>query len=145
MFALRVSISIFTIPIKITIMIVLVLISASFLNQAVANFPQLETALYRDKKYRNAVFGNFKPDRHHQLSVPKIASSLVGDKFDCTFNCISEWSCYSFNIAANPDSNGLFLCELLDTEKFTAAVNALQPNASFHHYSPWVSWNNSVQ
>ena len=119
------------------LVIVLVFIKIS-LMPTVAKFQQ--TALFRDQKPHVNV-GNFKADIHHQLSVTKITSSLVADRFDCTFNCVSELSCKSFNIAANPDSDGLYLCELLDTDKYRTAENDLQVNAAFHHFSPWVSWN----
>ena len=116
--------------------IILVLISASFISQTFATFQQ--TALYRNQK-RRVFFGNFKPDLNHQLSVTKITSSLVGNSFDCTLNCISEPTCHSFNMVANPDADGLYLCELLDVDKYRAAENDLQPNAAFHHFSPQVS------
>ena len=98
----------------------------------------LQSAL--DRHQNNMVsYGNFIPDLHYRLEVPKITSSLVGDQFDCPFNCIGEPKCYSFNQAAYPDSNGLFLCELLATNKYNATASQLQENASFHHYGPWVS------
>ena len=120
---------------------ILFFISAYFVSHANANFQQ--TGLHRDLK-QHVAFGNFKPDLHHKLSVTKITSSLAADRFHCTFNCINESSCNSFNIAANPDSEGVFLCELLGTDKYRAAEIDLQEDVAFHHYSPWVSWNISV-
>lgn len=119
-------------------LIVLVLISSSFLSQAVATQFQ-QAALYRDQK-RQVLNGNFKADLNHQLSMAKIGSSLVDDSFDCTFKCVSEPKCKSFNFAANPDSNALYLCELLETDKYRTAESNLQANAAFHHFSPWVSF-----
>ncbi|KAL9951900.1 hypothetical protein ACROYT_G044643 [Oculina patagonica] len=54
---------------------------------------------------------------------------MVADQFDCAFLCVGEPKCFSFNVAAYPDSKGLYLCELLATDKYRAT-------ATFHHYSP---------
>ena len=43
------------------------------------------------------------------------------DKLDCTFLCVIEPKCYSFNIAVYPDSKGLYLLELLATDKYREA------------------------
>ena len=81
---------------------------------------------------------NFIPIPFHQLRAPKIALYSVKDDTDCPFKCIDEKNCSSFNVAAYSDTQGFFLCELLDTDKYTAK-NKLQENATFHHYSrPWV-------
>lgn len=112
------------------------LISISFMSRAFAVFPQGN--LYRDLK-RQIVFGNFRLDQHHKLISTKVASSFVKDIFDCTFSCISEPMCKSFNIEASPNSNSLHLCELLDSDKHRASGNEFQASSDFHHYSPWVS------
>ena len=117
--------------------ILLVLIIAPVSSQTVAKFQQ--AALYRDQKLHKILNGNFKPDLNHQLSVTTISSTLADDKFDCTFKCVNELTCKSFNLAANPDANGLYICELLATDKYTASKNDLQVSASFHHFSPQVS------
>ena len=82
--------------------------------------------------------GNFIPDLFHYLSATKITSILVKDDSDCPFECIGDRNCFSLNVAAFADSQGLYLCELLDKDRYKAR-NKLQANASFHHYSPWVS------
>ena len=58
---------------------------------------------------------------------------MVKDKLDCGFLCVREPNCYSFNMAAYPDSKGVYLCELMATDKYreTEKFNA---NATFHHY-----------
>ena len=53
---------------------------------------------------------------------------------DCGFECIAKPKCASFNVAANPDSSGSFLCELLETGMYCDSGKP-QGNASFHHYS----------
>ncbi|KAK2568385.1 Contactin-associated protein 1 [Acropora cervicornis] len=61
-------------------------------------------------------YGSFSPFYYHSLTTKKIITSSPEDKLDCGFACIAEPKCVSFNIAANADSNDLFLCELLDTD-----------------------------
>ena len=79
-------------------------------------------------------YGGFHPSFYHSLTATQIAISLSEDKLDCSFACMAESKCASFNIAVNPDSNGLLLCELLDTDVFHDR-GKLRSNASFHHYS----------
>ena len=83
-------------------------------------------------------YGNFKLDRYQTLSAKAIESCLVESKLDCVFHCISEKKCYSLNLAAYPTAKGLYLCELLAIDKYRA-TKKLEENATFHHYSPWVS------
>ena len=83
--------------------------------------------------------GSFKPDLYHYLSTKTIARSYVMDTFDCVFKCMSETTCYSVNFAGYRDSNGLYLCELLATDKYRASKSDLQENGTFHHASPLVS------
>ena len=115
-----------------------VLIIASFLPRTVAN-QSWEGALYRDQQRLKIGYGNFKPDLNQRVSRANITFLLVDYTVDCAFKSINEPKCKSFNLAANPDSNGLYLCELLDTDKYKAAANDLQRNDAFHHFSPWVS------
>ena len=124
--------------------IIFVLIIASLLPRSVAN-QSWQTSLYRDKKRIKIGYGNFKPYPNHRVSKANITSLLVDDTLDCTFKCVNEPKCKSFNLATNPDSNGLYLCELLDTDKYKADGNDLQMNAAFHHFSPWVSCNTPAQ
>ena len=62
---------------------------------------------------------------------------MVKGQFFCAFLCVGEPRCYSFNVAEYPDSNGLYLCELLVTDKYRA-TGKLFANATFHHFSPGV-------
>ena len=80
-------------------------------------------------------FGGFHPSFYHSLTATQIAITFSEDKLDCGWACTSEPKCVSFNIAVNQDSNGLFLCELLETNMFHD-TGKLQNNVSFHHYSP---------
>lgn len=98
----------------------------------------VQSALYR---HRNSLasYGNFTCNVNQHLGVTKITSFLVEDQFDCTFKCIAEANCNSFNLAAHHDSNGFYLCELLSKDKYRTTASELQANAAFHHFSPWVS------
>ncbi|KAJ7357606.1 hypothetical protein OS493_024419 [Desmophyllum pertusum] len=93
-----------------------------------------KSALYRNPTGDFSV-GEFQRNPFHYLWMKKIASSMVTDQLDCTFLCVGEPKCYSFNMAAYPDSKGLYLCELLATDKYRA-TNKFHANATFHHYSP---------
>ena len=109
--------------------------TVSLLFQTVGAFQR--STLYRDRKISYANFD--KPDFEQRLSAAKVTSFLVKDSaFDCPFKCVGEPRCFSFNIAVYPDSKGLYLCELLATDKYRAKNN-LEVNATFHHHSPLVS------
>ena len=95
-----------------------------------------DSSLYRNPTGDFSV-GDFSRNLFHYLWVKKITSSMVTDQLDCTFLCVGEPKCYSFNMAAYPDSKGLYLCELLATDKYRA-TNKFHANATFHHYSPAV-------
>ena len=100
-------------------------------------FAVQNSALYRYPIGRVS-FGKFKCDPYYYLWEEKLKSSMVKDQLECSFLCIGEPKCSSFNIAAFPDSEGLYLCELLANDKFRGTGNSFK-NASFHHFSPWVS------
>ena len=95
-----------------------------------------ESALYRNPK-GDLSAGNFKLNPFHYLWVEKLESSMVADQLDCPFLCVGAPKCYSLNMAAYPDSKGLYLCELLATDKYRA-TEKFHANATFHHYSPSV-------
>lgn len=95
-----------------------------------------QSALYRDQQIS---YGNFKRDWGKRLTAEKIKAFLVNDhELDCPFMCVAEPRCFSFNVAAYPNSRGLYLCEVLATDKHRVK-NMLQTNATFQHYSPLVS------
>ena len=78
----------------------------------------------------------------YYLNVTRLGTIFVDDIFDCSFTCVQNILCVSFNLAAFADDKGKLRCDLLtstmynDTEKLTA-------NNRFHHYSLQVS-NTSV-
>ena len=116
----------------------MILPSILFLSSQLMMMKTMEnSALYRNPEGDFSV-GDFKRNAFHYLWAEKITSSMVEDQFDCTFFCLAEPKCYSFNMAAYPDSKGLYLCELLATDKYRG-TKKFHGNATFHHYSPWVS------
>ncbi|XP_058966139.2 contactin-associated protein-like 2 [Pocillopora verrucosa] len=98
-------------------------------------FAVQNSALYRYPTGRVS-FGKFKCDPYYYLWEEKLKSSIMKDQLECSFLCIGEPKCSSFNIAAFPDTEGLYLCELLANDKFRGTGNSFK-NASFHHFSPW--------
>ena len=96
-------------------------------------FAMQNSALYRNPTGHGAI-GKFRRDPFHYLRAEKVTSSMVEDHLDCTFLCAGESKCYSFNMAAYPDSKSLHLCELLATDKYRE-IKKFTANATFHHYS----------
>jgi len=118
--------------------LVLVVFLKVFLISETFGFSQPSTLIFRHQQF-GSYQGSFKSNLFHHLSTTAIASSYVMDSFDCVFNCMRETECYSFNLAAYRDSKGLYLCELLATDKYRANESDLQENATFQHFSPLVS------
>ena len=96
-----------------------------------------DSALYRNPA-GDFSFAHVKRNCFRYLWVKKITRSMVEDQLDCTFLRVAEPKCYSFNMAVYPDSKGLYLCELLATDKYRE-TKKFHTNVTFHHYSPWVS------
>lgn len=99
------------------------------------HFVVLVNAMQGRAVYRNEaqVFQSVK-NPFHYLRVETLSSSTAVDPIDCTFPCVREPNCLSFNIAAYPDVEGIYRCELLATDKYTAK-SKFHANAAFHHYS----------
>ncbi|PFX13708.1 Contactin-associated protein-like 2 [Stylophora pistillata] len=97
-------------------------------------FAMQNSALYRYPTGRVS-FGKFKCDLFRYLWDEKLSSFKVEDKLSCTFLCVGEPKCYSLNTAANLDSNDLYLCELLASDKYRA-TGKFFANATFHHFNP---------
>ena len=96
-----------------------------------------QSALYRQQN-KVISHGNFQPFVYSSLVVTKITSIRVEKQSECPFKCINEPICYSCNVATYTDSEELYLCELLATDKYREKTN-FHDNATFHHFSPRVS------
>ena len=95
----------------------------------------MQSSLYRDYKTKH---GKFKSNQNQSLLVTLTKSHFLEDALECSFHCIGDFKCLSYNIAKSPDSNGIYICEVLATDKYRAK-DRLQANSSFHHFSPMVS------
>ena len=82
--------------------------------------------------------GNFVHHVSHYLNVGKIATYSVRKQRACASYCVNSDSCFSFNVAAHPDSDWNFLCEILSSDKYSQSAQ-LRPNPSFSHFSIDVS------
>ena len=76
----------------------------------------------------------FIKDEYHYLNVPKVGTFTVYDSLDCTFECLGNPSCLSFNLAAYKGADGKLRCELLSSEKYSSPEE-YKRNESFHHFS----------
>ena len=76
----------------------------------------------------------FIKDEYHYLNVPKVGTFTVYDSLDCTFECLGNPSCLSFNLAAYKGADGKLRCELLSSEKYSNPEE-YKRNESFHHFS----------
>ena len=75
----------------------------------------------------------FIKDEFHYLNVPRIGTYTVYDIFDCNFECLSNPSCFSVNLAASKGADEKMWCELLSSTKF-AKPEEFRENESAHHF-----------
>ena len=80
----------------------------------------------------------FIKDEFHYLNVSRAGSFTVYDAFDCTFECLSNPSCFSVNMAASKGANGELWCELLSSDKYRNRKD-YAGNENAHHFSIMVS------
>ena len=76
----------------------------------------------------------FTKDEFHYLNVSRVGTHTVYDIFDCTFECLSNPSCLSLNMAASKGADGKLWCELLSSEKHSNPKE-YKRNESSHHFS----------
>ena len=111
------------------------LVFLSVLCLSITAKTHVQSSLYRDYKTKH---GKFKSNQNQSLLVTLTKSHFLEDALECSFHCIGDSKCLSYNIAKSPDSNGIYICEVLATDKYRAK-DRLQANSSFHHFSPMVS------
>ena len=85
--------------------------------------------------FRRAEF-EFRPFNH--LNVTRLLDMFVDDFMDCSFACLHNMLCVSFNVAVNPDDNGKFRCELLPSTSSNNPAN-LSADPQSHLYQIKVS------
>ena len=76
----------------------------------------------------------FVKDEYHFLNVPGIGTITVYDTFDCTFECLSNPSCLSLNLAASNRADGKIWCELLTSNK-DISPDEFKENKTSHHFA----------
>ena len=76
----------------------------------------------------------FIKEDFHYLNVPRIGIFTVYDSFDCTFECLSNPSCFSLNLAAYKSLDGKLWCELLSSDKYRNSTE-YSGNKSSHHFA----------
>ncbi|XP_027037555.1 uncharacterized protein LOC113666009 [Pocillopora damicornis] len=108
------------------------LVFLSVLCLSITAKTHVQSSLYRDYKTKH---GKFKSNQNQSLLVTLTKSHFLEDALECSFHCIGDSKCLSYNIAKSPDSNGIYICEVLATDKYRAK-DRLQANSSFHHFSP---------
>ena len=87
-------------------------------------------------------FNAFVKHSLHHLYVDPIAWSSVIKVSKCAWACVETVTCFSFNVATQPDIKGLTLCELLPTDKYNAS-DKFKANSFYHQHSILVSWTDS--
>ena len=75
----------------------------------------------------------FVKEKYHFLNVSGLRTLTIYDAFDCTFQCLSNPSCLSLNLAASKEADGKFWCELLSSHKFINP-NEYKENENSHHF-----------
>ncbi|XP_044181107.1 uncharacterized protein LOC122962245 [Acropora millepora] len=95
-----------------------------------------ETAMRVSRKgtFQKFEFVNFQQDKFSFLNITALVKRVVEDSLSCTFNCLDNLACFSFNFAAFPDKAGKFVCEILSSDKYSNSENFL-PSKALHHFS----------
>ena len=78
-------------------------------------------------------FANFNAHRFSYLNITSLGTDYVLNGEECGFACVGIPSCFSYNLAAFYDINGV-LCELLPSDKYNNSDN-FTSSQLFHHFS----------
>lgn len=93
---------------------------------------------FNQGSFGDLVYVNYVVDEFSYLNITSVSAYLIEDANDCGFACLENTSCFSYNLAASPDSNGKLLCELLPSDKYNNPDKFVS-NKFFHHFSISVS------
>ena len=94
----------------------------------------VDAAISRKAISQKFEFVNFKQDKFSFLNITALVKRAVEDSLSCTFSCLDNLACFSFNIATFPDKAGKFTCEILSSDKYNNSEGFL-PSKTFHHFS----------
>ena len=86
-----------------------------------SSYAELESVLF-DSRYFNF------------LNVTRVQTRLVNSHIQCSFACLQNALCFSFNAAVSADSKGKFICQLLSSSLYKDE-GKLFASKKFHHYS----------
>ncbi|XP_022786446.1 uncharacterized protein LOC111326661 [Stylophora pistillata] len=89
------------------------------------------TVFQRDSDFRSAYF---RDHQFHVLDVAKLEFILVRSQLTCAHKCLRDPRCFSTNLAAKPEVNGDYVCELLPTDRYNAS-DSFRRSPHSHHYS----------
>ena len=79
----------------------------------------------------------------HYLNVTRLAVMLVDHYMDCSFACLQNMLCVSFNVAVSADDKGKLRCELLPSTSSNNTAN-LTADPQCHLYEMKVGRKISV-
>lgn len=80
-------------------------------------------------------YTNFATFLNHKLNHSEVTENrTVVDEEECIAACTEDVKCRSVNFKTIPDESGKYICQLLDTDKFTS-FNEFNESLDFHHYS----------
>ena len=104
-------------------------------------FIQGDHGLKRSSFQHGVSYANFVAHKFQHLQGSLLSSSCeVIRARECSFACVTNAPCVSFNVALSPNENGKFRCELLSEDKYRSP-NKLSDSQQFHHYSIKVTDN----
>ena len=76
----------------------------------------------------------FIKEEYYFLNVSGIGTFTMYDTFDCTFECLSNPSCLSLNLAASKGADRKLWCELLTSNK-DINLDEFRENMTSHHFA----------
>ena len=95
------------------------------------------------------ITASFEIRLFHYLHISVLEKRHVVEPIDCSFACLQNVFCVSFNAAAVADGKGKYWCELLSSNMHSDAAK-LAANYQSHHYSlsqvfeKWLDLSNSL-
>lgn len=82
--------------------------------------------------------GNFASHKNQKLFGGKLKDAKVESSDECLIECVQTRDCLSVNFNTTGDEQGLFVCEILATNKFENQSN-FRPSEGIDHYTIAVS------
>lgn len=114
-----------------------ILVSVTFIVSKTSCFEMTakEGILKRDVISNSAIF---VAEAGKRLSVSPTAVTKVHHPNSCSWKCIENRKCWSFNLAVRK-IQGQFQCELLSIDKYSSTAGKFEDNVEYNHYRIEVS------